>query len=86
MSAVASKKGMTERDRRRMKANQMSKALTSQKNEKTVTNNTYKKIREQKRQILESTKKSQRSPEKTIEKLASDSVTKSTKIELSGDE
>ena len=34
-SAVNSKKGMTERDRRRMKANQMSKALTSQKNEKT---------------------------------------------------
>lgn len=35
-SAVASsKKGMTERDRRRAKANQMSKALTSQKNEKT---------------------------------------------------
>ena len=46
-SAVASsKKGMTERDRRRAKANQMASTLTSQKNEKTVTNNTYKRIRE----------------------------------------
>ena len=84
-SAVASsKKGMTERDRRRAKANQMASTLTSQKNEKTVTNNTYKRIREQKQQLLESNKKSQRSPEKTIEKLASESV--ATKNELSGDE
>ena len=84
MSAVASKKGMTERDRRRAKANQMSKALASQKNEKTTTNVTYNRIREAKKQLLESTKKSQRSPEKTIEKFASDSV--ATKVEFSGDE
>lgn len=37
-----------------------------------------------KKQLLESTKKSQRSPEKTIEKFGSDPV--AAKNELSGDE
>ena len=41
---MSAKKPITERDRKRMRANQMSKAITSQKNENTQTNLTYQKI------------------------------------------
>ena len=43
MSANA-KKPITERERRRLRANQMSKAIISERNENTQTNLTYRKI------------------------------------------
>ena len=41
---MSSKKPLTERERRRQRANQMSKAITGQRNENTQTNVTYKSI------------------------------------------
>ena len=44
---MSSKKPLVERERRRQRAKQMSKAITGQKNENTQTNLTYNKIMEE---------------------------------------
>ena len=44
MPGPADKKGMTDRDRRRLKAQQLGKTVTSKKNINTQTNLTYQKI------------------------------------------